>query len=111
MLGEACSQIELSPTSPRHGRARRVGGRTGAVREGQVTDPSQARIDRHRRRAGTTQLHAVVLGRVVARREHRARCIEHPGRVVETVGRHEADVDHIDTLLLHAGCECVDEDR
>ena len=49
--------------------------------------------DRRRRRPA--HLDAVVLGRVVARGEHRGRRVEQPGGEVDEVRGGEADVDHV----------------
>src|SRR5699024_111182 len=62
-------------------------------------------------RAGTgvTQLHAVVLGRVVRGGEHHPGGFEHPGGEIEPVGRAEAHVDDVGAPPPGAVDERLDE--
>ena len=61
------------------------------------------------RGAGAAELDAVVLGRVVAGREHRAGQVEAAAGEVELVGRGEADLDDVGALLGDALGEGRDE--
>ena len=69
----------------------------------------QTAVDADRLRAGQTELHTVVLGRVVGGREHRTGGVQHAGGVVHHVGRRETEVDDVETLLHHAAGELLDE--
>ncbi len=59
--------------------------------------------------AGEAELDAVVLRRVVGSGEHRPRRIEPAGGEVDQVGRGQAEVDDVDTLLEDTADEGVDE--
>ena len=68
-------------------------------------DVSEAGITTDRAGPGETKLYAVVLGRVVRRREHRPGEVEPSRREVEEVGRGQADVDHTEPDGEQAGAE------
>ena len=76
---------------------------------GDDLDLPEAAVDADRTGAGQAQLDAVVLGRVVRGREHRARAVERPSGEVQEIGRAQAEVDDVDTLLQHAVGERGDE--
>jgi hypothetical protein len=61
---------------------------------GQLADPGQAGVLPDRLGPGPAQLDPVVLGRVVARGEHRAGQVEAAGGVVQQIGGAETGVHH-----------------
>src|SRR6478752_3523306 len=89
-------------------------GTPGRVREagptveqplGEVADLGETRVLAHGAGRRPAQLDAVVLGRVVARREHGAGEVEGAAGVVEAVGRAEPDDGHVDAARGHTGGE------
>ena len=98
--------------SLRHGAVRAVEARHALSRPGQheVLDLPQAGVLAHGGRTDATELDAVVLRRVVAGGEHRARKVERAGGVIELVGRGEPDLDDVHALRGHAlgeGCDQI----
>ena len=68
----------------------------------EVADLGEARVLAHRACRGPAELDAVVLGRVVARGEHRAGQVQGAARVVEAVRRAQADQGDVDASRRHA---------
>jgi hypothetical protein len=81
--------------------APRLCGRRGHPGGHQPLDLGQAGVLADRPGAREAELDAVVLGRVVRRREHRPRGIERPGGEVHEIGRRQSQVDHVEPLMLH----------
>ena len=86
----------------RPARRRPAAGRAGEDGFGHGLDLGQAGVDADGLGPGEAQLDAVVLGRVVRRREHGAGRVEAPGGEVHEVGRHQTEVDDVDALAPHA---------
>jgi hypothetical protein len=97
VIGELGEQI---PFGHRAGRADRsdAGG-------GEVADGEQPRLLADGTCSRQAELDAVVLRRVVRRREHRTRRAERAGREIEQIGRTEPEVDHVDALGTHTLAE------
>ena len=77
----------------------------GNTRDDLGGDDCEAGVLTDRLGAGPTHLDAVVLGGIVARREHRARAVQQTGCKVELVGRRQSDVDDVEPLSKHAVTE------
>ena len=73
----------------------------------QLADPLEPGVLADRRGARATQLDAVVLRRVVARREHRARQAEPTAGEIELVGGSKPDVHDVRAAGCHAVGECL----
>ncbi len=97
VLGVGLEQVE---------RAHRAGVRDrGSGGEHEVADLVEPGLQPERHGVGPAQLDAVVLGRVVARREHRAGHAEVAGGEVEHVGRGQPDHHDVGAGLGGAGRE------
>ena len=88
-----CSTYASSISSRRDGARGRAGRERVAF--GQVADLTQAGVLPDGPCAGEAELHPVVLGRVVARRQHDARDRARAGCEVQEIGRGEPDVDDV----------------
>ncbi len=98
VLGVAGEQV------PARNRARRAVVGRNPVRDHPL-DLGQASLDADRLRARLAELDAVVLGRVVARGDHRAGDVEETARVVHHVGRAQPAVDDVRALRRRAAAE------
>ena len=94
MVGVGVEQVELGAGAP---PARRVDAGLG-----HRLDVVEARVLPDRLGRRQAHLDAVVLGRVVARREHRRRGVEVAGGEVGDVGGGHAEVDDVEALVEHA---------
>ena len=86
-----------------HGAGLAVEGRDTV--DEHVDDLGQTGVLTDRAGAGTAHLDAVVLRRVVGRREHRTGAVQGPGGVVELVGRGQPQLDGVEALGGDAGGE------
>ena len=95
--GAQVGRVVVEGVAP--GEGARLRGRLGDARLqpllGQFADLGEARVLSDGGGAGTAHLDAVVLGRVVRGREHRAGQVERARRVVQLVGRAQADLGHV----------------
>ena len=72
---------------------------------GHLLDLDQAGVDADGTGARQAQLDAVVLRRVVRRREHGPGGVEAPGSEIQEVGRAHAQIGDVDALGAHALAE------